>query len=273
LTEGGFLSVVITNTRGEEQMLTKSDRGFLEKFDFREDGRGLLGVEVEYFLAKPKPPFCPAPAAYEFLLGMEGSWGYELSACQVEHHTRPTASLSVLLQELQQGLAEGKSRAEAIGLRLCPVEVAPEDMDLSVYTQDERYRELGGKLPIDILRAASQVAGTHIHFGVGSIEEAIRVHNALAEHTDEFLRMGDHSEGERIRLYRMMAPACTSTPFQSPQHFCDEMRDRGFRDNPRNCWTFVRISIHGTVEVRAFGIPRDPSETIVWAQAIRDAVR
>lgn len=248
--------------------MNQQDVDFLSKYRFSVSGAGLLGAEVEYFLSKRQGPFQPVPDSPVFLRGVGSEWGYELSACQVEHHTSPTDSLQKLGRLLVQGRSQGIERARQIGRRLVAVEIAPEDMNLAIYDLDPRYVELAKKLPVEVLRAANRVAGTHLHIGMSSWEEALAVHNALAHHYREFLAMGDHSGGERIRLYKSMAPNFEPPQYLSLDHFCEVARTQNYLHDPRSCYHFVRINPKGTVEVRAFGIPRDPLETLRWMKAM-----
>lgn len=249
------------------------DREFLDKFNFSQGGKGRVGAEVEYFLADGEGEnFCPVPDSPAFLDGVDSSWGYELSACQVEYHTQPVYVPEELLRELVRGREFGSARALAIGRVLVAREVAPESMTLEVYVNDRRYVDLAAKLPTHVLSAACRVAGTHLHMGVGCVEEALEVYNALALKYQDFLEMGDHSEGERIQLYKVMAPRFEPPQYGSVAEFCEVARSQGFEKDPRDCYHFVRLNPKGTVEVRAFGIPEDPAETLLWIKAMRDVV-
>ncbi len=248
-----------------------------------------LGIEREFFLVDGNG--CPVPHAVAFLKSMpsaidyqgwfeqglmgmgfilEEPWTYELSACQVEHRTQPCETIDELRAVLIESTREGHAIADHIGLRLRALEVAPADMPLDVYPDDKRYAHLAETLPRETLRAACRVAGTHIHRECGDIEEAIRVHNALTRSLEEFMRIGDHSHGERLRLYREMAPRWRPPLYESPEHFHAVAHEQGFEDNPRNCWHLIRISRHGTVEVRAFGVTDDIEEIISWAKRVQE---
>lgn len=242
---------------------------FLSRFRFDPKGRGLFGVEIEYFLAHPGEDFRPAPNALTFLRGMDSVWGYELSACQVEYHTRPASGWKALTDDLEEGRKAGDRRAAEIRRRLVAYELAPYDMPLDVYPEDERYARIAANLPVETLRAACRVAATHIHRGAGSFEEALAIHNQLAAHLDSFVVLGNHSGGERIRLYKIMAPNWKPPYYESAEHFCRVASEQGFEKDPRSCWHLVRINPKGTVEVRTFGTTGDIDEIISWAKEIR----
>lgn len=242
---------------------------FLRKFAFRPELAGYVGVEREFFLVDPKTGM-PVPRSPEFLRRVrDPKWTYELSACQVEHRTSPCRGPEILLWDLEHGTDAGRAVAASMGLELRAMSVAPADMPLDVYP-DERYLKISAGLPEETLRAACMVAGTHIHYGVRDMAHAIEVHNRLAAHLDGFTALGDKSEGERIRIYKVMAPLYQMMRYDSPEHLFRTARLQGFDENPRDCWHFVRISTHGTVEVRVFGASDDGEEVVCWARDVYD---
>ncbi|MFH1896274.1 MAG: hypothetical protein ABH814_02250 [bacterium] len=244
---------------------------FLGKFNFDPGKRGFLGVEIEWFLTQVGKPDQVVPLAPLFLNGMGKAWGYELSACQVEYHTKP--SREAPLRDLQRGVKAGKERATQVRLELGGYELASESMPLDVYPHDKRYAKIAAKLPEHVLRAACRVAGTHIHVGVKSIEEAIAVHNRLTAQLQLFLNMGDHSQGERVRLYKVMAPNCVGPYYENPKHFYRVAKEQGFLANPRDCYHLVRINPVGTVEVRAFGSTLNVDEIALWCQSVKERAK
>jgi gamma-glutamyl:cysteine ligase YbdK (ATP-grasp superfamily) len=143
-------------------------------------------------------------------------------------------------------------------------------MPLDVFPGNPRYAKIARTLPKDVLLAALRVTGTHIHVGVGSMAEAIQAHNAFADLITTFQHLGDHSNGERIRLYRSVSGDTPQPRYADATHFYDHAVSAGFADNPRNCWDLVRISRHGTVELRMFGMTEDVDETVSWAVSVLD---
>jgi carboxylate-amine ligase len=247
-------------------------QSFLARFRFDPSLHGYFGVEREFFLCDPATNM-PVSRASVFLDGINDSaWTYELSLCQVEHRTTPATAKDAILAHLRGGTDAGRRRAVTIDCELRALEVAPETMPLDVYP-DARYFALRETLPPDVLRAACRVAGTHIHIGVRSIAEAIAVSNALRPHIDWLANLGDHSAGERRRLYSKMSKTWEPPQYESPEHFFAVARARDFADNPRNCYDAIRISTHGTVEVRAFGMTDNAEETLAWVEAIRTLIR
>jgi gamma-glutamyl:cysteine ligase YbdK (ATP-grasp superfamily) len=241
---------------------------FLSKFSFRPELAGYIGVEREFFLVDPESGD-PVPRSAEFLRRVRGdqSWTYELSACQVEHRTSPCGDRKVLRAELDRGVATGREITDDMGLELSAMSVAPMDMPLDVYP-DPRYLKISAGLPEKVLRAACVVAGTHIHYGVRDLDHAIRVHNRLTAHLDELTDLGDKLNRARIRIYKVMAPVYQMMRYDSREHLFETAQLQGFEENPRNCWHFVRISVHGTVEVRVFGASDDADDVIAWAHRV-----
>lgn len=242
---------------------------FLQKFKFNQALRGALGIEREFFLCREDGSFAPESPA--FLKAMKSErWTYELSACQAEQHTDPSKNLSMIEKDLRREQHQAERIARLLNLVLTVKEVAPADIPLDVYPDEPRYVRIVKHLPIEVLRAACQVTGTHVHLGVGSIEEAIAVHNRLREKLNEFIKIGDHSNGERIRLYRVVAKHAEPPHYESVEHFYRIACEQGFDQNPRDCWHMIRISRHGSVEVRAFGMTNDVHKTLEWAKTVRE---
>jgi gamma-glutamyl:cysteine ligase YbdK (ATP-grasp superfamily) len=233
---------------------------------------GFVGVEREQFLMSPDSSVY-MPQAKRFLSAIRNhSWTYELSACQVESRTSPQTDLSATKIELLANENMGNKIAGKLGLRILNQEVAKTDMPLDVYP-NPRYLEIVKQIPEDRLRAACRVAGIHIHFGTRDINHAIAINNLLAGYLDVFCRMGDHSNGERLRLYRLMAENWQPVIYESPEHLFEVSKKEEFRDNPRNCWKLIRISIHGTVELRMFGSTDNVDEILEWVSRVKSITK
>ncbi len=245
---------------------------FLQQFRFRAELAGAHGIEREYFLVRDG--LTPVPEAAAFLQAVKDpAWTYELSGCQVEHRTKPHKSREQLLSDLREGARDGERAAAQLGLRLWATEVGPADMALDVYPHDARYLELARTLTTDVLRAAARVAGVHIHRGAQDLEDALRIHNAVVRHVERFKRMGDHSNGERLRLYEQMARTPDAPLYRSVGHFYEVACAQGFADKPRNCYHWVRISPHGTVELRMFGMTSSDEEILSWVDELERVIR
>lgn len=232
--------------------------------------RGHVGVEREYVLCDGDHP---SPRSAHFLAAVnDAAWTYELSACQVEHRTDPDFELAAVRARLASAQARGERLAESLGLRLRALEVAPADMPIDVYP-DARYLRIAPSLPPEVISAACRVTGVHLHVGCGSAEEALVAHNALVPHLDRLVALGDHSGGERARLYRMMAPNWRPPVYESAAHFDAVAHAQGFASTLRDCWHLIRVSRHGTVELRMFGMTADVDEIVGWIADVRDVLR
>ena len=243
---------------------------FLSQFRFDPSKAGYVGVEREQFIVDNRRQIVPYAPAYMTRLESIGKpdgidFGYELSACQVESKIGPCE-----LADLSKHLSRAESHLELIdtstGLNRINIEVAPEDMPLSIYPDPTgRYQRITKSMPSEILSAACRVAATHIHIGVRDIKHAIRAYNSAIQSTDALIQMGDGSHGERISLYRKMAKEFNPLPLESPDEFYTRARTNGYDNDPRCCWTIIRISIHGTIEFRMFGATQSIKKITEWA--------
>lgn len=247
------------------------EKRFLKKFEFKKELCGYIGIEREHFLMSPSGIYIPE--AKNFLKRIcDPRWTYELSACQAEVRTAPHSNLSSLSRELLENWNNGRKCAEDLGIMLVNREVGDADMPLEIYP-DPRYLKIIRSIPHERLSAACRVAGTHIHIGVSNIRHALLVQNTLIRHLDEFCAIGDHSGGERLRLYKTMAENWRPIPYKNSGHFAEVARQQEFLENPRNCWQLVRISIHGTVELRMFGVTDNIDEIIGWTTRVRSILK
>ena len=245
---------------------------FLKQFNFQPQLAGYFGIEREYFLVGHAHR--PNPRSPEFLkLIADPSWTYELSACQVEHRTKPLTDRALIRAELATAQKRGRKIARAMGLALEANEVGPASMPLDIYPDDPRYAAIAKTIPAETLLAASRVTGVHIHYGVRDIDGALAVHNLFVEHLSCFIAAGDGSGGERIRLYKTMAKNWQPPHYRSPQHLFATALEQGFADNPRDCWHLIRITRHGTVELRMFGMTDDIDRILSWVGLIEEIVR
>lgn len=240
---------------------------FLGKFNFREEGEGLIGIERERFLMAENG--VPTPKSEDFLKMVNGpQWGYELSACQIEDRTIPRKTARDIRRELVTNDELGQKIARRIGLTLRAIEVAPINMPIDVYP-DPRYLEIVKDINHERLAAACRVTATHIHLGMPDIDSAIRVANFLRGYIGYLSRVGDHSHGQRLRLYKTMATDWHSPFYRDKEHLFEVAKAEGFAANPRDCWHLIRISIHGTVELRMFGVTEDIDEIMRWVSIVR----
>lgn len=241
-------------------------REFFDLFKFKKELAGFIGIEREHFLIGDYGRL--VPGSKDFLDKIKDPrWTCELSACQVESRTRPQKDLSAIKLELLENDNNGRLAAGDLGLRLANIEVAPDDMPLDVYPLP-RYLKIVSRISKAELLAACQVTGTHLHLGVGNINEAIAFHNELIPYLDKLCALGDHSAGQRLARYKMMAKNWLSPAYKDVKDLYETAVAHGFAENPKNCWHLIRISAHGTVELRMFGVTDYLDEIISWIEFV-----
>lgn len=249
--------------------MLKGFSGFRARFQFRPEWAGLVSVERECFLTRGGKVVPIAPEVLA-MTGINGRFGYELSACQLEDRVGPHR-----LDEVAGALSQNDrllERAEAeLGFKRLFAEVGPEDMPLDVYPDPAgRYARITKRLPQSILKAACRVAGIHIHVGMPDRKTARLVFNAVIGEWRRLLEMGDGSFGERFQLYQTMAPKFDPPHLSNWEEFHRIAMAEGFDRDPRQCYWLIRISPHGTIEFRTFGTTADNTKTAAYATVCRD---
>jgi len=243
---------------------------FENKFKFDKSKVLNIGLEREAFILKDNLIVPKSPDIISVIEKLNLKWqsvGYELSACQLELRYGPSevGGIKNILRESEKEMAKIKSDNN---FDLLFADVAPEEISLDVYPDPTgRYQNLSQTLPHEILRAACMVAGTHVHVGMPDLETAIRIYDCLIPHTKELLMSGDGSNGERIGLYQQMAPKCQPVFLKDEKEWYDRAVENGYVEDPRKCWTWIRISIHGTIEFRVFGSTPDLNKIEEWIYA------
>lgn len=247
---------------------------FASRFKFDPQKHLFVGVERECFLTR-KGKIVPIAAEIISKLNgsSSGSYGYELSACQLETRTSPTR-----IEEIGRVLADShrllNEHEKTLGFEALHQEVAPYKMPLDVYPDPTgRYQVITKKMPIKVLRAACRVAGTHIHIGMASPEQAVAAYNVAIEHLNELCKMGNKSKGERLQIYKIMAPDFKPPHYDSWECYERYAKNHGFDETPRNCWHLIRISIHGTIEFRVFGATPRVDEIVEWTNLCHSICR
>ncbi len=240
---------------------------FFGLFKFKKELAGFVGVEREHFLVAQNGETVPRSKDFLKAIG-DPRWTYELSACQVESRTRPQKDLSAIELELLENDNNGCLVARNLNLRLANLEVAPNDMPLDVYPLP-RYLEIVSRISKTELLAACQVTGTHLHLGVRNMAEAIALYNSLIPCLEKLCELGDHSAGERLKRYKRMAKNWLPPVYGGTEDFYETAIEQGFAENPKNCWHLIRISAHGTVELRMFGVTDNLDEIILWIESVK----
>jgi carboxylate-amine ligase len=242
-------------------------RTFRDQFQFDATKAFYVGVERERFLTV-KGHIAPiAPMVLDALKEMGEKFGYELSACQLEDRIGPhrLEDVAAALYDNDECIADAS--CITCGFGTFHSEVGPENMPLDVYPDPTgRYQEITRNMPRHILLAACRVIGTHIHIGMPDHETALRVYNSVVPHYMELCEKGNGSFGERLAIYRIMAPDYEPKPYRDWEHFSEVAVAKGFAEDPRRCWTLIRISKHGTIEFRMFGATSSLLRIVGWVR-------
>lgn len=256
--------VFLTDRKGN--IVPKAERilTFAEKRGIPyQDSTSSLGLYDTWFGGIPLP-------RTEYDPMKPGEFSYELSACQIESRIGP-----VPLAEAHRALTTSNTRLYSLVLQnklnLLHTEVGPADMPLDVYPDPSgRYQEITKTMPRSVLLAACRVIGTHVHIGMPDHETALRVYNTLCKDFLGLCEMGNGSFGERLAIYREMAPNYVPNPYESWEHLYEYAQREGFAYDPRKCWTLIRISVHGTIEFRMFGATDSIERIVSWATRCHD---
>ena len=246
----------------------KSLREFVDQYKFDPKRGMFIGVERECHLLNLDGKIVPiAPEVLKVLSPSNGQFAFELSACQLEWRAGPCKDILAVKEELEQSETTLKSAEKRLSFMRSFEEVGSENMPLDVYPDPTgRYQVITKDMPEEVLRAACQVIATHIHIGMPNHETALRKYNQAVSYWSKLCEMGDHSDGERLRIYSIMAPDYESPLYENWQDFYEKAKRENFVDDPRSCWTLIRLSKHGTIEFRMFGATENIDEIIQWAE-------
>lgn len=259
---------------------------FMNRFRFNPELAFHVGVERECFITDSNGLIVPeAPRALAHIqsqgwetapsekgqdFNLNDMVGYELSACQIETRTRP-CSLNGIASELSWQDRELTRSLAELGLSTLHDEVAPESMSLDVYPDPTgRYAEIVKTMPREVLLAACRVIGTHVHVGMPDHKMALHVYNQVIRECDALCELGDNSSGERLQIYRVVAPDATPKHYDTWQEFFETAVVMGFTEDPRKCWTLIRMSGHGTIEFRMFGATASIERIVSWTKYCHD---
>jgi gamma-glutamyl:cysteine ligase YbdK (ATP-grasp superfamily) len=239
------------------------------KARFRYDPSRLLyvGAEREYFIKNARGEIvAEAPRLLSTLQESDepARFGYELSACQIETRTMP-CNRALFADELRHGQALLNAVLGRHDLSVSCQCVAPATMSLDVYPDPKgRYQRMVPYMSEEELRAACRIIGTHIHIGMPDHETALKVYNKAAPRWRELYEKGG-SPAERLELYAQVAPNFVPEQFDGWDHFYWYATKNGFDHDPRQCWSLIRISVHGTLEFRVFPATESIEEIAEWA--------
>lgn len=241
---------------------------FMGRFVFDPANAWKVGVERELFI-KDRASGLVVPRAPQLLSAiwkrhprLAQSFGYELSACQLETRT-PPVGLEALMASLQE---RERVIAEVLADFGCIPEydgVGPETMSVQTYP-DSRYDRIVSNNPPTRILAACRIIGTHGHIGMKDAESALRVYNHVVQNLHSLRMTADKTDGARRAIYREVVADPTPVIFRSWADFHAHAIEHGYAENPRDNWAEVRITRYGTIEFRLFDGTSSTWQIVSW---------
>lgn len=224
---------------------------FMSRFAFDPSRAWLVGMESECFITDRAGRIVPrAPDVLrELHAGKYAEYfSHELSACQVEFKTPPVypEQLEREIKRLQDHLFD---TLRSMGLRASFTPVAPADMPLDIYPST-RSQEIAAEMSPAQLLAACRITARHFHVGMPDHESALRIYNRVRRELTWLEEEGDRSAGARLRIYREATPDWNPPSLANWGELYSLALERGFEEEPRRWWAELRISRHGTLELR-----------------------
>lgn len=254
-------------------MRHKSLADFAKRFMFDPERAWRIGVERECFIVDKDRR--PVPAALQVLTAIwqrcpeqRASFGYELSACQIEIRTADPVHLRDVAEKLRTQQAQLESVLRGLGHQAQYTGIGPADMATDVYP-DTRYARITEYMSPTRLLAACRIIGTHIHVGMPDAETALRVYNGVIRNLHGLRIAADKTGGERMRIYAEVQPQREPVPFRDWSAMHVHAIKHGWSEDTRQNWMLVRITRFGTIEFRLFDGTDSPEEIASWARECR----
>lgn len=196
----------------------------------------------------------------------KNQFGFELSACQIESRTKP-CKLSELRSELELLQSTLDETLDSMQLSSLYCEVAPDDMPLDIFPDPNgRYQKISRGMAKDVLLAACQVIGTHVHIGMPDHKTALQVYNQVIKSNHVLCDLGNGSAGKRLNIYRKVARNPEPVAYINWKDFYRSAIANGFVEDIRSCWTLIRLTRYGTIEFRMFGASYSIEKILMWAE-------
>jgi len=189
----------------------------------------------------------------------------ELFGNTIEMISRPASTVAEMVVDLRRTAEYVAQTAHAMGMALCPLGTHPTSEPwLQSITPNNPRRDHRIDFHGDALRR-QQIFSVHLHTGVPTADNAVRASSHLAEHVPYFIALSAASPyfaGRDMGLAASRLSVCEPAPFtgQTPlfdswdeyascfEHLMNE--GYGFVRHPKDLHWEVRISRHGTVEIR-----------------------
>lgn len=248
-----------------------------------------IGIEEEFLLVESGDLATVAPRAGELLdsdwrtIASPGGWlKAELLRCSIELATAPNASLAqvdVDLRALRDAIAERAAAANvaAIGIGLHPDLRVDDDL----VTPTDAHRAIADLHTRVGTLADQSTHGIHVHVGMPSLDDAVRVTDALAACAPVFVALSANSpidqarrapwrtarsEIQRRMLWAGPTPRCANPADYRAVHALHQLENPG---DQRFLWEVAPVPALGTVEVRSFDSTHDPRVPIAMAALVQ----
>ena len=237
---------------------------FLNEYGFVPEYTLKISIEREYFIGDRDGNIKASGPKLVKWINDPDQYDTDLPACQLESRI-----ILADINNVEQKLWGQERALRDFGVKYSFTrifdEVGPEDIPLDV-TPKKRYLDIAKDLTDDELRSGCRVIGTHVHIGMPDFETALVVYNHVIQYLDELCEMGDGSNGERLRLYKEMAPNYMPPKYDSLRDFYSTAVEQGFAKDPTKCWHLIRIHPNGTIEFRMFGSTQNVGKVASWAK-------
>lgn len=248
-----------------------------------------LGIEEEFLLVDAADGVAAAPRADALLDGgwetiaAPGGWlKAELLRSSIELATAPSVQLVQLDVDLRALRDELATRAADNGMRVVALGMHPDLVAVEqLVTPTDSHRAIA-ELHQRVGTLADQVThGIHVHVGVPSLSDAVRVMDALAAHVSVFIACTVNSpvvQGRRSPWRSARAEVLRRLLWAGPApHFSGEEEYRAVHalhqlentGDQRFLWEVSPVPALGTVEVRTFDSQPDPDVTLAMAALVQ----
>ena len=208
----------------------------------------------------------------------------ELFLHQIETRTDPTRDVQDALAQVVAARRTAGEAARAADLALIACGVVPMDGFEPVVTRNDRYQDM-----VDTFGQVARTGGTcgmHVHVGIDSDEEGVRVIDRLAPWLPVILAISGNSpfcEGRdtgyaswRSQVWSRWPSAGPTEPFGSVEGYravSAQLVELGAARDPGMLYYDARLSVdHPTVEIRVPDVCTDPAASLLVAALVRGLV-
>lgn len=247
-----------------------------------------LGIEEEFLLFRADAPELVdegprVVASAERAAAGDAQFEKELKAAQAELATQPGTDLAALFDELVERRAELSRAAAERGARLVASGTSPAD-DRTATTENDRYRQM--ERTFGAVQQRQLTCAMHVHVGIDSDEEGVRVLNGLATALPTLVALSANSPYHRGRdtgyasfrriEWGQWPTAGPTGAFADAAEYHGSIRallDTGAARDVGMIYFDARLSAnYPTVEIRVCDVASDPGIAVALAALCRALV-